>query len=82
MTGVVPERATAGLDAPHYDPFDYDHHEDPYPAYRRLRDEAPAYHNERYGFWALSRYRDVLAASLEWETYSSAEGTTPIATGC
>ena len=57
-------------------PFSYEFHEDPYPTYRRLRDEAPLYRNEALGFWALSRYRDVLSASLEWETYSSAEGTT------
>ena len=38
--------------------------------------EAPAYHNERYGFWALSRFADVLAASLDTETFSSARGIT------
>ncbi|SON60605.1 Putative cytochrome P450 123 [Mycobacterium simulans] len=42
------------------DPYDYDFHEDPYPYYRRLRDEAPLYHNERLKFWALSRHQDVL----------------------
>src|SRR4030095_5725455 len=57
-------------------PFSYEFHEDPYPTYRRLRDEAPLYRNDALNFWALSRYRDVLAASLDWETYSSAEGTT------
>ena len=57
-------------------PFAYEFHENPYPTYRRLRDEAPLYRNDALGFWALSRYRDVLSASLEWETYSSAEGTT------
>jgi cytochrome P450 len=57
-------------------PFSYEFHEDPYPTYRRLRDEAPLYRNDALSFWALSRYRDVLSASLEWETYSSAEGTT------
>jgi cytochrome P450 len=41
------------------DPYDYDFHEDPYPYYRRLRDEAPLYHNEELGFWALSRHGDV-----------------------
>jgi cytochrome P450 len=57
-------------------PFAYEFHDNPYPTYRRLRDEAPLYRNDALGFWALSRYRDVLSASLEWETYSSAEGTT------
>ncbi len=57
-------------------PFSYEFHEDPYPTYRWLRDHAPLYRNDALGFWALSRYRDVLAASLAWESYSSAEGTT------
>ncbi len=57
-------------------PFAHEFHEDPYPTYRWMRDHAPLYHNESLRFWALSRYRDVLAASLDWETYSSREGTT------
>ncbi|HZQ34016.1 MAG TPA: cytochrome P450 [Mycobacterium sp.] len=42
------------------DPYDYEFHEDPYPIYKRLRDEAPLYHNEELKFWALSRHADVL----------------------
>src|SRR5262249_24492235 len=57
-----------------YDPFAYDIHEDPYPTYRRLREEAPAYHNPERGFWALSRYQDVYDAMHDWQTYSSADG--------
>lgn len=45
------------------DPYDYDFHEDPYPYYRRLRDEAPLYRNEERNFWAVSRHHDVLQAS-------------------
>jgi cytochrome P450 len=41
------------------DPYDYDFHEDPYPYYKRLRDEAPLYRNEELGFWAVSRHADV-----------------------
>ena len=41
------------------DPYNYDFHEDPYPYYQRLRDEAPLYHNAELGFWALSRHADV-----------------------
>jgi len=44
-----------------YNPYDYQIHEDPYPTYARLRDEAPLYHNEEQGFWALSRYEDVVS---------------------
>ena len=41
------------------DPYDYHFHEDPYPYYKRLRDEAPLYRNEELNFWALTRHADV-----------------------
>ena len=41
------------------DPYDYDFHENPYPYYRRLRDEAPLYRNDELNFWALTRHADV-----------------------
>jgi cytochrome P450 len=59
----------------YYDPYDASIDVDPHPVWRRLRDEAPLYYNERHDFYALSRYDDVLAASLDWRTYSSARGT-------
>jgi cytochrome P450 len=61
---------------PYWDPYHADQRIAPYETWRRLRDEAPVYHNERYGFWALSRFADVLAASLDTETFSSARGIT------
>jgi hypothetical protein len=45
-----------------YSPYDYQIHEDPYPTYARLREEAPLYRNDDLDFWALSRHDDVLAA--------------------
>jgi cytochrome P450 len=64
------------LDArPYYDPYDAAIDAAPYPVWKRLRDEAPLYYNEQYDFYALSRFADVLSASLEWQTYSSARGT-------
>jgi cytochrome P450 len=57
-----------------FDPYDWSTHEDPYPAYKRLRDEAPAYHNEKLGFFALSRYQDVLAAFRDVERLSNRQG--------
>ena len=62
-------------DAVHYDPYDADIDDDPYPAWRRLRDEAPLYHNEEHDFYALSRWDDVEAALLDWDTYRSGQGT-------
>jgi cytochrome P450 len=57
-----------------FDPYAYEVHEDPYPLYARLRDEAPAYRNEALGFWALSRHADVLAAFKDWQTFSNRHG--------
>ena len=57
------------------DPFSHEFHDDPYPVYRWLRDNEPCYRNERLGFFALSRYADVLDASQQPVLYSSAEGT-------
>ena len=57
-----------------FDPFSDEYFNDPSDVYRRLRDEAPVYYSEKYGFYALSRFADVLAAHRDWETYSSAHG--------
>jgi cytochrome P450 len=55
-------------------PFAWEFHEDPYPTYRWLRDHAPLYRNDAMNFWALSRFRDVMGAFLDWQTYSSVGG--------
>jgi cytochrome P450 len=59
-----------------YDPFDWETAHNPFPVYRQLRDEAPVYHNEQLGFWALSRYDDVVAGHLNSDDFSSAHGVT------
>ena len=56
------------------DPYDYDFHEDPYPYYKRLRDEAPLYHNADIGFWALSRHQDVREGFRNSTTLSNRYG--------
>ena len=61
------------VSAVYYDP--YDRAIDADPTWRRMRDEAPLYRNERFAFWALSRFQDVLDASADAETCSSARGT-------
>jgi len=59
-----------------FNPYAYEFHEDPFPVYRQLRDEAPCYHDDELGFWALSRYADVLDALHDPETYCSRHGIT------
>jgi cytochrome P450 len=55
----------------YFDPYDVDINADPYPVYARLREEAPAYHNDRYDFWALSRHADVEQALRNWQAFSN-----------
>jgi cytochrome P450 len=55
----------------YYDPYDVEITANPYPTYARLREDAPIYYNERYDFWALSRYADVEKALSNWETFSN-----------
>ncbi len=59
----------------YYDPYDFEIDTDPYPVWKRLRDELPLYFNERYNFFALSRFDDVEPCLADWRTYSSAKGT-------
>ncbi len=58
-----------------YDPYSYDIDRDPYPLYRRMRDEAPVYHNPDLDFYALTRFEDCHDALRDWERYSSGFGT-------
>jgi cytochrome P450 len=59
----------------YYDPFDFEIDTDPYPVWGRLRRDRPVYYNERYDFYALSRFGDVERGLRDWRTYSSAKGT-------
>ncbi|OBG94382.1 cytochrome [Mycobacterium sp. E136] len=58
----------------YYDPYDVAIDVDPYPVYRRLRDESPVYYNDKFGFWGLSRFADVENALRDVENLSSAKG--------
>src|SRR5262245_6920063 len=58
----------------YWDPYDFSITADPYPVFRRLRDEAPLYYNEKHDFYALSRFDDVERALIDHETYISGRG--------
>ena len=60
----------------YYDPYDPDIDDNPYPVWKRMREEAPLYYNEKYNFYALSRYEDVARELPNWQTYRSGRGTT------
>ncbi len=58
----------------YFDPYNVELNANPYPAFARLREEAPLYYNEQFDFYALSRFADVNKALIDHETFSSARG--------
>ncbi len=60
----------------YWDPLSPELRTDPYPLWKQMRDEAPVYRNDRYDFWALSRFEDIEAAHRDPATFSSNHGTT------
>ncbi|HKY15534.1 MAG TPA: cytochrome P450 [Microthrixaceae bacterium] len=55
----------------YYDPYDFEIDADPYPVWRRMREETPLYYNEQHDFFALSRFSDVEPGLIDWQTYRS-----------
>ncbi|HYF45650.1 MAG TPA: cytochrome P450, partial [Acidimicrobiales bacterium] len=65
---------TKTVEALRYDPYDVEINADPYPVFRRLREEAPLYWNEQYDFYAVSRHADVERVLRDHETFVSGRG--------
>jgi cytochrome P450 len=72
---------TVTVDAPEaaksdvcFDPYDVGINADPYPTFKRLREESPLYYNAQHDFYAISRFADVNKALVDHETFSSARG--------
>jgi cytochrome P450 len=67
-------RSAEGRSPVYWDPYDPQIWADPYPIYRRLREEAPLYYNEKYDFYALSRFEDCERGLIDHRTYISSRG--------
>ena len=57
-----------------FDPFSEEFFNSPFEIYRRMREDAPLYYDEKEDFYALTRHEDVAAGFKDFETYSSARG--------
>ena len=60
----------------YYDPFNIEIDIDPHPLWKRMRDDAPLYHNEKYTFYALTRFDDVEKGLVDWDNFRSGKGST------
>jgi cytochrome P450 len=69
-----PAVTTTDTSAVYYDPYDVEIDADPYPVFRRLREEAPLYYNEQHDFYAVSRYEDVERGIVDNKTFISGRG--------
>ena len=65
---------TSTTDELYYDPWHADLNVDPYPMFKRLRDEAPLYYNDEHDFFALSRFDDANRTLVDHQSFSSARG--------
>lgn len=65
---------TSTTDPVYWDPYRPDINQNPYPVYKRLREEAPLYYNKEYDFYGLSRYADIDRYISDVQTFSSARG--------
>ena len=65
---------TSATERLYYDPWDADLNANPYPMFKRFRDEAPLYYNDTHDFYAVSRFEDVNRALVDHATFSSARG--------
>lgn len=67
-----------------FNPLDPELADDFWPRVNGLRDQCPVARSTAHwsagnsGFWVLNAYQDVMDAAVNWETYSSAEGATPV----
>jgi cytochrome P450 len=66
--------ATAQAEPLYWDPYDQDLYPNPYPVFKRLRAESPVYYNDKYDFYAVSRYDDVQAVLGDRDTFISGHG--------
>lgn len=57
-----------------WDPYRQDLAQDPYPTYKRLREESPLYYNEEHDFYAISRFADVESTLRDKDLFSSRHG--------
>jgi cytochrome P450 len=51
---------------------------DPYPTYKTLRDEHPAYRDDKTGFYLVTRHQHVAWALSDYGTFSSSKGNVPV----
>ena len=70
-SSLVDESSDQGWE--HFTPHLPEVIDDPYPAFRWLREHAPAFHVVSEDIWVLSRYDDVVAAARDPLTYSQTE---------
>ena len=58
----------------YWDPYDAKFAVDPWPLFKRIREEAPLYYNDKHDFYMVSSAADAERVLTDWETYTSTRG--------
>jgi cytochrome P450 len=59
----------------YWDPYDARFAADPWPVWKRMREEAPLYYNDKHDFYAITRFADVERAYTDPAAFSSSRGS-------
>jgi cytochrome P450 len=84
MTSSNKTSTDEGQQVVHFSPLDPALANDFWPRMNALRDQCPVARSDQpwsekdEGFWVVNDYADVMAASTDWRTFSSAQGATPV----
>tara|TARA_R110000744_G_scaffold165320_1_gene282427 strand:+ start:4391 stop:5623 length:1233 start_codon:yes stop_codon:yes gene_type:complete len=57
-----------------FNPFDLSN---PFPQYKKFRDEKPVFFSEELGYYVVTQYEDVKAIFSNWKTYTSQNAQSP-----
>jgi len=68
--------AAADITSLPYHPFDSTIWDNPFPTFKRLRDEHPAYYLEEFNCWFISRFEDIWKLETDQRNFDSKPGTT------
>ncbi len=58
-----------------FKPFDL---QDPFPFYKKAREEEPVFYNEELGYWVVTKHEAIKNVFKNWKTYTSENAQSPL----
>ncbi|MEZ5009758.1 MAG: cytochrome P450 [Chitinophagales bacterium] len=67
----------AGAVAKEFEPYNL---KNPFPLYKKAREEEPVFYNEELDYWVVTRHEDIKAIFTDWKTFTSENAQSPLQT--